>query len=164
MRAIKRQDGYVVVHIPGHPHAGARGLVREHLVVASAALGRPLPVGAQVHHVNGDPSDNRPQNLVICQDAKYHKLLHVRARIVRAGGNPDTDRICSKCRVVKHASGFYGVTPGVHGRGTGGRECRACANARTKRTNSDGRRNEYYKQRYLRMKAERAAQQQETGQ
>lgn len=51
-----------------------------HQRVAERALGKPLPAGAEIHHVNGDPKDNRPANLVICQDAAYHDLLHARAR------------------------------------------------------------------------------------
>lgn len=31
-------------------------------------------------HVNGDPQDNRPANLVICQDQSYHQLIHQWAR------------------------------------------------------------------------------------
>jgi hypothetical protein len=48
--------------------------------VAVKALGKPLPLGAEVHHVNGDPTDNRPANLVICQDRDYHALLHRKAK------------------------------------------------------------------------------------
>ena len=76
---------------------------REHVLVAERALGKPLPAGAQVHHVDGDKSNNAPSNLVICQDAAYHQLLHARARIIQAGGNPNTDRICAICkRVLPH--------------------------------------------------------------
>lgn len=49
--------------------------------VASQALGKPLPKGACVHHVNGDPADNRPENLVICQDQDYHTLLHQNTKL-----------------------------------------------------------------------------------
>ncbi len=47
-------------------------------IVAQRALGHPLPPEAVVHHVNGVNTDNRRQNLVICQDREYHRLLHHR--------------------------------------------------------------------------------------
>lgn len=68
------------------------------MLVAERALGRKLPSGAQVHHVNEIKTDNRPDNLVICPDAKYHRLLHVRQRIMDLGGNPNTDKYCSGCK------------------------------------------------------------------
>ena len=52
----------------------------EHIVVAEKALGKPLPKGARVHHVNLDTHDNRRRNLVICPDEAYHQLLHKRMR------------------------------------------------------------------------------------
>lgn len=77
-----------------------------HRVIAARALGKPLPPGAQVHHVDEDPFNNTPSNLVICQDLGYHRLLHVRTRIVMAGGNPNTDGYCSGCQQAKSLSCF----------------------------------------------------------
>jgi hypothetical protein len=48
--------------------------------------------------MDGNKQNNINSNLVICQDAKYHKLLHVRARVLRAGGNPNSQRICPTCK------------------------------------------------------------------
>ena len=89
-------QGYVYRLLPGHPHADKRGRVLEHVAVACERLGTALPPGANVHHVNGDPSDNRPGNLVVCEDMAYHKLLHARARAVEACGHADWAR-CIYC-------------------------------------------------------------------
>jgi hypothetical protein len=69
---------------------------RVHRLRAEAALGRPLPPGAVVHHTDGTKSEASP--LVICQNQSYHRLLHGRMDIIRAGGSPETHRICSRCQ------------------------------------------------------------------
>jgi endogenous inhibitor of DNA gyrase (YacG/DUF329 family) len=73
------QNGYITVYTPGHPRAH-KNHVREHVLVAEKALGKPLPKGAVVHHHNKITSDNRNNNLVICQDQSYHNILHSRMR------------------------------------------------------------------------------------
>jgi len=79
----------------------------EHILIVESVLGRKLPAGAVVHHVDGDPSNNAHSNLVLCPSQAYHMLLHARARTLAAGANPDTHRVCSKCRVAKPFSDFH---------------------------------------------------------
>lgn len=69
----------------------------EHVAIAEAALGKALPKGSHVHHVDYNPSNNSRGNLVVCPDAAYHKLLHVRTDAYRACGNP-TWRRCAGCK------------------------------------------------------------------
>jgi hypothetical protein len=101
-----RRDGYVMVKAPDHPRADRVGYVLEHIPVAERALGRHLPERHPVHHVNEDPADNQPENLVICEDSAYHALLHQRARALRACGNPAW-RICSLCKKYDAPENLY---------------------------------------------------------
>lgn len=59
----KTKQGYVRVYLPNHPNATARGYVMQHVVVMSELLGRPLKNIENVHRINGNKSDNRPENL-----------------------------------------------------------------------------------------------------
>ena len=82
-------------------------VVDQHIVIASAAIAKPLPVAAEVHHVDGDSRNNSRSNLVICQDRAYHRFLHVRTRILRVGGNPNTDAVCGMCGLAKSLNAFH---------------------------------------------------------
>lgn len=114
-----------------HPRASSSGCVYEHVLIAEDALGRYLPEGAEVHHVDGNPKNNARTNLVICQDKAYHKLLHVRSRVLRAGGNPDSDRICSLGKHLAPLSAFNRRRGNV---GTGLQTaCRACMESARRR-------------------------------
>lgn len=75
-----------------------QGYRYEHILVAERALGRALPRGAEVHHVNGNKTDNSSGNLVICQDRAYHKLIELRQRAIAACGNPNY-RKCVYCHL-----------------------------------------------------------------
>jgi hypothetical protein len=114
-----------------HPRKepGTGSLVLRHRARAERALGKPLPAAAHVHHADGSKNEDAP--LVICQDAAYHNLLHVRMRVLRAGGNPNTDRVCSTCRRVKAISEFFpkqNSMTGVQG------ACKLCSRAASLRS------------------------------
>ena len=71
--------------------ANGRKGKRQHVLVAERALGKDLPKGAVVHHVNEIKSDNRPENLVICPNESYHRLLHKRQREYNLRGRCDLE-------------------------------------------------------------------------
>lgn len=69
---------------------------RQHVHIAELALGKPLPHGAVVHHVNEDGRDNTNSNLAIFPDRAYHNLIHLRMRSLAATGRADM-RKCEHC-------------------------------------------------------------------
>jgi len=92
----KEKDGlgYINVFRPDHPKAGPSGNVRKHILIAEKTLGNFLPDQAVVHHVDEDPSNNLPSNLVICESNSYHAFLHARLRAFRDCGHPDWRKCC----------------------------------------------------------------------
>lgn len=106
-----RPDGYAMTFLPSHPRANNEGYVLAHVVVVERAVGRELPVSVVVHHVNQIRSDNRPSNLAVLAGHGEHAELHRRLRVLRAGGNPWTDRLCSVCKVPKVSTEFYKACP-----------------------------------------------------
>jgi len=111
--------------------AGAkRKNVREHILIAERVLGRRLPRGAQVHHFDENERNNAHSNLVICPSMAYHKLLHYRAKILRLGGDPDTQKHCPDCDRLLPFGAFNRRSD--HGSSGLQTVCRQCAHARYK--------------------------------
>src|SRR5712671_1621022 len=70
------------------------------------ALGKRIPRGAEVHHVDGDYTNNENTNLVLCPNRAYHKLLHIRTEAYVACGNANF-RKCAYCRVYDSPSNLW---------------------------------------------------------
>jgi hypothetical protein len=56
--------------------------------------------------------------------------LHARQRVLAAGGNPWVERICDRCRHVKHFSAFSTKPTNYLGLSA---TCRDCENARRRK-------------------------------
>jgi len=116
-------NGRIMVHNPTHPRTCKNyKYVFEHVLVAEKALNKLLPPKAKIHHIDGNSTNNNNDNLVVCQDQAYHMLLHVRQRLIKAGVNPSTPKVCPKCKQTKTFAEF---TRKEH-------TCRACIKIRYK--------------------------------
>jgi hypothetical protein len=72
-------SGYVVLFRPGHPLANERGTVLEHRMILHDA-GIPIRPGYDVHHRNGDKTDNGLDNLELLPRAEHQALHGLRRR------------------------------------------------------------------------------------
>lgn len=67
---VSFKRGYRMVSAAGHPMANSAGQVAEHRLVMSDHLGRVLLPTENVHHLNGDRTDNRIENLELWSKAQ----------------------------------------------------------------------------------------------
>ena len=77
----------------------------EHIKVAEAAFGGPLPKGSVVHHIDYNKTNNSPSNLLICSRA-YHMVIHQRTDAMNATGNPESRR-CNICKQYDEKANLY---------------------------------------------------------
>ena len=96
---IDRTHGYVLIW-----HEGAQK--KEHQVIAEKMFGGPLPSGYVVHHINGDKTDNRPENIRICKSQAEHREIHRQQDAIAACGRADWWK-CSVCGTYDDPSNMY---------------------------------------------------------
>jgi hypothetical protein len=87
---ITDKDGYVLVRKPEHPFANSAGYIREHRLVMERAIGRWLTEKEVVHHIDGDKSNNAPENLQLFGSNSEHKRFDMAGNTWAKGdvGNP----------------------------------------------------------------------------
>ena len=66
-----RERNRVRIHRPDHPHAQANGYVYRYRLVAEEKLGRFLRPDEIVHHIDGDESNDHPDNLLVTTQAEH---------------------------------------------------------------------------------------------
>lgn len=122
------QKKYTLVLAHGHPHEDRAGYVREHILIVVKALGHPLPEGVVIHHHDRDGKNNANTNLVVCQDQKYHLLIHLRTKAFLACGDP-AKRRCIHCKEWDSLDKLHVGPEGPHGQAFYHNQC---ANARNR--------------------------------
>lgn len=75
----QRKDGYLLAYAPEHPSA-VHGRVLEHRLIMEGIIGRRLLPEEVVHHIDGNPSNNAPENLLLLPSQSAHMKLHAEQR------------------------------------------------------------------------------------
>jgi hypothetical protein len=73
---FKTTRGYIFVLSPNHPSVNSAGYVFEHRLVMEKHIGKYLKPSEQVHHINGNRSDNRIENLQLFANITEHMKFH----------------------------------------------------------------------------------------
>jgi hypothetical protein len=90
-------SGYLQIMVKGHPHADRFGYVMEHRLLMEASIGRILEPSEDVHHLNGNKTDNRIDNLEI-KTRSAHMALHAKERERHAAGHFGSNPRRNRCQ------------------------------------------------------------------
>ena len=75
---VVMRRGYPMLYLPNHHRAKANGYVFEHIAIAERELGRELLDNEVVHHIDGDKTNNHPNNLKVFSSNNDHVREHWR--------------------------------------------------------------------------------------
>lgn len=114
--------GYRLVRYKGHPNADKRGWIREHRLIISQFLGRPLECWEDVHHIDGNKLNNDISNLQLISHEQHGQI----------SGEPfktkDIGQKCSdpKCKHPERTGRRKNGSPRWYSDGNGGFLCSTC--------------------------------------
>ena len=110
-RYIEPKKGYVMIRKPDHHRARQNGYVLEHILVMEKVLNRELKKGEEIHHRNGDRTDNRPENLELFSNHKDHFELHLplvaKYPNCKCGRKHTSKGMCSRCLAYFRRTGRH---------------------------------------------------------
>ena len=89
--------GYVLLWMPEHHLADARGYVYEHRIVAENKIGRRLERGEIVHHIDGNKQNNAPENIEIVHSIAHHRRQHRQANSQQRNPGEANETISCAC-------------------------------------------------------------------
>ncbi len=72
---IKRKD-YIYIWSPNHPYTNNDNYIAEHRLVMETHLGRYLKPEEKVHHLDGDVTNNKIENLYLFLNKSKHTTYH----------------------------------------------------------------------------------------
>ena len=73
---IKIGTGYVLLHFPKHPRAWG-AYISKHQFIVESVIGRPVLKTEEIHHIDGNKSNNHPSNLYLFPTKGKHTSHHM---------------------------------------------------------------------------------------
>jgi predicted nucleic acid-binding Zn ribbon protein len=123
-----------------------KGYVYEHIVCACEMLGRNIKDGEVVHHLNGDRSDNRYENLLVLDGSQHIKLHNwLRSCDFNHESVDENGKNCKKAKYIPYAHAFCkicGRTLQRDNKNTCSKECNSIFRRKVERPNKEQLQNE----------------------
>lgn len=99
--------GYTKVWTPTHPNAEKSGYIKEHILVMSKHLGRPLKKGEVIHHIDENKLNNNINNLQIFNRSSHRSFHNIGNKYGKKDMN---NRKCLRCNSDKTYTNKKGHT------------------------------------------------------